>query len=954
MALLSELTTDQLNALRSGRYQTFQFVCLVPDDVAVQFQPDAAPTSLVYAQITVGDIITGSMSNIRQGQLVIYSSTADYQATETFRTRVRKVDGTSILFVGENSQELGTGDYVTVINTYEVRERLRNSVNLLNWDIPFRRLLPIETALPSAVVLTNDETEYTPPANAIVMDEGASSIAIHAWESSNPADSFDDDTIAQPTITLEAGAFRWLRYTFTDNLDNTSYRVIPVWTVPRDYSGVVALGFGDASGAIADISFDAELGWSATVPAWSGINTLLNKTYCVIASDEWYGDERLSIRTNIDFVGYLQNENSSTSGDEEIGRRSETRFTVEGFGHQLARQNVSPITIIRTAGTPTAWDEIQNPTPARMLSYRLTEYSTILTLCSLTIPADDGDFISDDQTVANGKALDDVRTIAEVINAELQFDVDGRLDLCRNLNFLDDIARNAADVVATMELSDFVRFEYDYDYSTTTSNLTMVGGAYDSTADRYDLYEADAPAVARLSEGDPVPVSNQVLLTDSTPEEARIEIGQRAANYFAYNNPTYQARGTLKDEWHGVAIPDVGSWFCFDVPGADTARGKEFTAADRWQFVQLTVTTNSLTGRRQVDFVARHETRSTGAMIRANPIENDPEANIIYYPAVLAPYTGENLDYTDGNWYDSQDPTPPSDPTPVPAECELGGLRIKSGTTYTTQSWGTLYVSSLVRGSGRIGTTGGWCHELDFRTGNQSFVVDPVRPFGNYVGGSGWEHEDGTAIGVTARRINIQKTSGVPSFTANRIEVDYSLEKGPVAGAGDYKAFSIRDGISNTRTSLDLADAVDGDDQTFAVTGSFAFSQFYIAAASSFGGDLQGYITIHAVRFYGSGVNPFGSENCDEGESTPVYGDAFYYSEDNWATAQAYGTGDGLLIEGIQPSGIPPFNPSHEYFLPLVLITGLATVTYEFESPYDLALAENWSLQIITCEAEAS
>ena len=95
-------------------------------------------------------------------------------------------------------------------------------------------------------------------------------------------------------------------------------------------------------GEVANVSFDAELGWTATVPAWDGITTLLNKTLTVIASDEWYDDTRQSIRTNINHVGYLQTETVQTNADERFGRISEARFTVEGFGHQLARQNISP------------------------------------------------------------------------------------------------------------------------------------------------------------------------------------------------------------------------------------------------------------------------------------------------------------------------------------------------------------------------------------------------------------------------------------------------------------------------------------------------------------------------------------------------------------------------------------------------------------------------------------
>jgi hypothetical protein len=115
MALQAALTGDQLTALRSGRYQTFQFVCVVPNEVVVQFNPDSAPTTAVYAEIAVDAVLSGDMADIKQGQTVIFSTGSDYQATEVFRTRVRKVSGTTALYIGENSQSLTTADFITVL-----------------------------------------------------------------------------------------------------------------------------------------------------------------------------------------------------------------------------------------------------------------------------------------------------------------------------------------------------------------------------------------------------------------------------------------------------------------------------------------------------------------------------------------------------------------------------------------------------------------------------------------------------------------------------------------------------------------------------------------------------------------------------------------------------------------------------------------------------------------------
>jgi hypothetical protein len=954
---MSAITSTPLTDIRSDNaYRAFQFVCTVPNEVVVQFNPDSAPTVSVYAELAVGAVVSGDMADIEEAQTVIFSTTSDYQATEVFRTRVRKVDGTTVLYIGEISQTITITDYVTVLNTYEIHEKLRKSETYADWDIPFRKLLPIETALPSAVVLTNDEITYTPPANAIVMDFSASTIDTHAWSSSNPNDSFDDDTIAQPEITLEAEAFRWLRYTFTDDLGQSNFRVLPVWTVPKDYNTVVALGFVGESGDVADISFDADLGWTASVPAWTGIADLIDKTYTVIACDEWYNDTRQSIRTNINFVGFLQNENNATSGDESAGAISETTFTIEGFGHQIARQNIAPIRITRVAGTPTVWNEVQNPTPARMITYHASEGSTLLHLCSLSIPSDDADFVGDDLSVTSGKLLDDIRFIGEVINAELQFDCDGRLDLCRNLNFLDDTARDAAPVVATLTIADYESFTDEIDYSSTTATLDMTGGAYDSAGDVYDLYQAIAPASARLGEGDPLEIANQVLTTDSTPAEALTEISERAANFFAYNNPTWLRRVVLKGEWY-FPVPDVGSWFKFTQSADETARGRVFGDSDRWQLVEISYSTNSETGQRTVNASFRHETQSTGAIVRASPIVNDAAGDIIYFPAVLPPFTGGDLDLTDGEWWDSQDPTPPSETNPSSGECENGGFRPKTDGSYATgtPALNGELVQITVRGSGQLKEVGANSlqkyYVQDFSTGLGAWSLDMGALQGDGV--------HGTKLGETDFK---------------QYELSYALPA-TVTMLGMRQTVSHVGGIGNgsndfhtVRGYSDLAETT----QTVFNGGGFYVTADHEQPCTNHVGDPQ-VITlaadgrveqpnypstetvIHMIELWMADDAPIGiyiealSNVCT---GTPVaasktwYGDAFYFWSDDDAP-RPFADGQGLMIEFLTPPSIPPYSETHEYNVELIVTSG--PVLYEYESPFGNSNMDNWSLQITTC-----
>jgi len=906
MALQSAISGANLTAIRSdNNYRVLQFLCTVPNDVVVQFQP-SADLDNTFAEITVGTVASGSMSNIKAGQLVIFSTGTDYQATETFRTRVRKVSGTTVLYVGENSQDLNAVDYVTVIDTYEVVEKLRKSQTLLDYDLTFRKLLPIETALASAVVLSNDIVAYTPTASPIVMDADASSISTHAWESSNSNDSLDSGgTTASPSFTLEAGAFRWIRYTFTDDLGQSNYRVIPVWTVPKDYSSTVQLGFGSENGDFANISFDNELGWTVAITAFSGITSLLNNTFVVIASDEWYNNSRQSIRSNINFVGYLQNENVDTRTDEQHGRISETAFTIEGFGHQMARQNITSAYIERTVASASAWDEIKNPTPARMLTYRMTEFSTISNLCALSIPSDDTSFVGDDLVLDREKLLDDARFIAEVINAELQFDMDGTLDLCRDLNYLDSTARDAAATVVTLSPDDFIgNYSIEYDYTYTTSQVDMNGGSYDSTNDVYDLFEALAP-ITRYSNGDLVKISNQVLTTDNTLAQSQTEIAQRCSNYLAANNPTWTLRGQLKDEWHFL-VPDNGAWFKFNIVAADTVRGKVFDSTDRWQLVSISINTNSLTGRRTVNVVFRHETDSTGASIRANQIVNSEDANINYVPAALPPYSGQDQSLTDGVFYDSIDVSYASENNPPPSGCETFGFRVTGSGVGSSPALNGEDVSITVRGRGLI------YPGLD-ETESVSATTNP--------------HAGGGATGITVSEgTNITFTATGTWTHDDGVVSPYSAD-----GAGFTTGISV---LPSANIGTLLGKVGSGG------------SWFLIGASNTVAMPASGelYLGFNDDPAPAYGDNS-GSVSVDI-TSPEVNGDAFYeIAEDGGSSA--YDSGEGLLIEGSQPASIPPYNPNNEYTVYDNVNSG--PVSFSYNSPYSISLAENWSIQVLIC-----
>jgi len=737
MAILSQITGTPLTNIRSNRYHAQQFVALVPNSVVYQAQPSSAPTDNVFASINMGTAVSGSISNVLSFMTVIFSTTSDYRATETYRTYARAGSSGSTLNVAQNSQAITTSDYVTVLNTYEVFEKpaIQRGYTFMDWDISFRRILPTETSLPSAVVLTDGTTSYNPTATPSALDDNATSSFTHSWTSSNSNDSVTSATTASPTFTLEAGAFRWIRYTFTDSNGNAGLRVIAVWTVATDYSNVVSLGFVDDAGGVADISYDDELGWNCAVPAWNGIDDVLAGTMLCVFSENTYNGTQGAIRTNIDFVGYLGQETTRTRGDANFGVISEAVFECNSVGALISQTPVSTLAITATT-TPSVWFEIDNPTPIRVVQLLLSELSTVSILCSMSFFSTHTDFIGNGDIFSNTPDVlfDALKSLLDTVKAKIQYDTDGRMDIARELIYLDNTARNAATTVVQFQPSDFTSYSFVFNPVPQVRQLQVAGGWFDSTFGIYTPRIAYVPPITDNRGTDNPNIVNKVLTTDSTASSAESELAQRAGDLYAGVNPTPQLQVDFKDEWYFL-VPDVGVWFTFNIALTDTARGIVYDSNTRWQLIAISHTTNNDTGRRSVRGTFRRETQGGGAFIDiVQPVQTGGYAQA---PITSPPYTDGNYDTS----YPTKSPTPPDVPLPPQPNCDLGGFRVRSASGYTTSLGADLgeQLSISIRGSGVLGGDGGLLEAWRYATSQEEWVP----PFGWQLADSG-DFGDGT------------------------------------------------------------------------------------------------------------------------------------------------------------------------------------------------------------------
>ena len=505
---------------------------------------------------------------------------------------------------------------------------------------------------------------------------------------------------------------------------------------------------------------------------------------CVFSIEEYNGT-RAPIESNIDFVGYLGNEQTVTTGSREFGKTSETRFTIDGLGEKLSVTPVSTFGVNDDA-TPTAWDDIENPTPVRTLVYLLSEHTTFLNLCAFKFPSNHTDFIAPGEIFASESDIANqaAQYQADAMGGILQYGRDGILDMTLNLVESDDTARNAADTVVAMTPSDWLDYSLDIQPVPVIRFLEIYAGVYNTSSALYTVYQSFTPPVPDVRGVSVEQRVNMILTTDLTDANAQAEFAERSANLYAALNPTDILRVTLNDEWRFLQ-PDVGAWYTFTVALTDTARGIAYDSNTRWQLLEIGYTSNNATGRKQVNAVFRKETQTTGANIEVAAFD-DTDINAI--PGVLPPFTGGDLGLTDGNWFDSFDPAPPTDPTPPRAGCELVGFRPQLGVgAYTSQSvlLGEA-ISVLASGTGVLQAGG---EEVDDFTASDNnwynFGVNDS-PFGQTIttgttgthsGGTGWTHNDFTTTGGNHRAVCIEIDLGSEQ-TVTYFKMTYNLTKG--------------------------------------------------------------------------------------------------------------------------------------------------------------------------------
>jgi hypothetical protein len=929
MPFPSTLSAGQLTQVRQPSQAFIQLLLLCPNDVVFQTQPAAVVDgSTSFAEFEWSGTDQGAYTDVLQGMTVLISSTSDYRTTTFVRGRVRKAPTATTFYINEIDYDLAVTDYVTVIYDFDIHERLERrtaaDVAYKDWDLTFKALPPIITGLQSVYVDTSGAATVTFDFSAVVdITASGASEGTWTWDA-------DDGTInsggttATPNITFPGYAtneHRWVVATHEDDNNVSNYFAFEVYTISLTdtSSNVVALNSGDVN-----ITASTMDGYNATVRAWDGVDTVLDRTRCAIVSVDNYGGTATPITQNVSFVGRLRMEDSPTRGDERYAVLKDTTFTIEGFATQLGHLN-GPALYLVTDSAASAWGEITNLTLKRTIVYLLAWHSTFLTVSGLTFGADSDDYRFNALTIHESSLLEWVNDVGGSQNAALEFAADGQSTIQRHASIA---GAGGLDTIMTLAVDDgsgawdMRDLSINWEYIETHAQAIAGGGTYNTTLNRVIAYRGRAPAMAFSPGWETATINGQILKVNLSDADAKAEMGLRVANTLAYVNPKTRITVTLRGGLYWI-VPSTWQLYAFDITATDNTRGRTFTSADKFLCIDTAYAYNAETGTYEV--TATFEAVTEGGYF-SNLVTIIPDVNQLGYPDLpplsagnepldpLVNYPVDDPDYElpgGGGGYNQPGPVQPE-----PAVgCQVLNVSMRTGNVVTTNglsTFGNTYAVS-VEGDAKIADVDWWA-ECDFTQSACGFAAstpwwsEPAS--GIWSSGIGWVHDDKLDGSNNVRSVNIGLA--IDSTVISSAIMTYDFTKGSFVNPALAAVRDIARGGAIAFSAMS-----NGNDQTYNYGGNAnprtdltLFVRCHLNTSS-----YSGAATVTKFYITGTGTIPtqLAANATNYGTGAGVRGDAFYTNYQEGGEPVLYTGTYGFVVDGSKPGSIPTYSPNHQY-----------------------------------------
>lgn len=918
----SPLSSPQKATARASGYWARVMCCICPEEIVFRAQASEEILTNPFIEFSYDNVTVGAFGDVWENMVVYLSATTSVRDA-FYRGRVRLAPTSDTFYIDENASLLADNTYVIVTRDTDVFARIRRDT-LVDSSLTYSPPRPTTTGLPSVIVLYDADNDgqvtYTTVQSGIPVDADASAVDIWAWDvSGEGTSSIDVPTLQNPTFTFEAGYHYLIRAIFEDDAGNENYQISHVYAVNRTLDSPVVQAVVAGS-----ISSRLDEGWTASLTAYADVSTLIDRAHVAVFSIEHFGDHSdAPLVSNVLMNGRIRSNSIQTEGSSEAGRLQQVTFSVEGITAYLRRLRI-PNDIVRPTNAPSAWGEIKHPNPYRMTMYALWAYTTLTNIASVSVEAgafEAYEIGAQPRGIDGGYTLDVLTNILEPkIHAAPNWSPSGEIHLARTVSYKED--RSDVDLIATFELQDTREYNIDNDSSRTTAQTIAFGGVYNSAGNTIVLYTAQAPSIVYGDGADTRELTQELLTADSTAAEAAEEIGLRAANDFAFNNPKPLSSLSLYDSYAGLMIPTNFQRWAHNFPASSNTMGIAYTGTDYFQLQSVSLTINA-NGTIDVSPELYGETSFDDAQLMAELLPNNlsnmnPVLPVLPNDPMFPTDPLENYP-TDTPGLDELQPIDPGSaaqaytPFPPDGASQMGQATGQAGckvlqflfdnASNTTSSWTTILNDPyLLTAEGSTEITQGAivCNNLTMSdaTWYASDASGNANPgFGFYDPGAGLAPEDPTKVLFFSRPPSVGQITSI-TFEFNEAVTGWIFGSS-LGGSATYSGAGVTSVTFDT-VSHPLFFPLDLGFRTF-ITPNI----FNIAVSTTFR-------VIKVCMTYAT-------------TQPKTYADTFYrynIGADDTPEAglpinvSALGPSEGLFLDNslfVPSTGVPPFNPSHRY-----------------------------------------
>lgn len=541
-----------------------------------------------WAQFDYNNVTVGSYSDVEVGQTLLIGTTNDKTKAE-FRGRIRLPPAANAIFCSESSQNFSIGAYWWVIDTYDPTYKLsrpdNNGVEFVDYAVGYEGPEPMVVGLRTAYV---DNVDSGTGKMRVAFDVSASyatvpSGSVSSYQFTFKASSYTviSGSLSSSAVTVDFNpGEQWGKLVITDSGGITKTRHFYIKGI--DASNPPDLGFDNCT-----ITGDINRGWSLTVPAFAGVDSVLRDTFGVVwRANELYGETagQLYPTNNIAFTGWLQREDEQAQADQTASIVEDARFEFTGIGPRMARLTAQ-LLALRIASVPAVWGELATLTPWRGICHFLSRYTTAANLCDVDFSDKTTTYLFPALSTQGGNVFNAVGGIAGQINALLETAPDGRIQVNRNAEMMTTADRAGLTTVANWTTQDTISVNKSQEQNRNVGIVDTDGAVYNSSSGQVTVYTARAPGHAQGEAQGRSTLPGQIVTSLD-------DLRQRAGGKYEIDNNSETLNVAFPDGYAPALIPSKGQLHTFTYSGL-TANGVDriqYTTADYWTLESVTLT----------------------------------------------------------------------------------------------------------------------------------------------------------------------------------------------------------------------------------------------------------------------------------------------------------------------------------------------------------------------------